>query len=228
MHPNDGGQYPFPDCAECEDWRKRSKDDVYDVAETTGFASKPLFDYVAGGPDERVPSEVFPAKEGLPKKNKLSRCTRQIVFLKPDVFVMCDRVDSTNAQFPKTWLLHTPGEPTLEGSLYSAEAGEGKLMARRLLPAQAGVRKVGGEALRRGRARGSGRRRVAQRYRSTPRDFWRMEESPTEKRTDDVFLHVLYACDKGTPATAMPKCETISGANVTGAKSGVSRAGRMR
>ena len=122
-----------------------------------GFESKPLYDYVAADVTNAYRRETKDtllagkAADGMDfkptnRKNKLSRATRQIVFLKPDVFVMCDLVDSTNAAFAKTWLMHTVNEPVLDGSLYSTEERQGKLMVRRLSPAGATVRKVGGGA----------------------------------------------------------------------------------
>ena len=123
------------------------------------------------------------------RRNKLSRCTRQIVYLKPDLFVMCDRVDSTDPVFAKTWLMHTINEPTLEGSLYSAEEGQGKLMVRRLAPEGAAVRKVRGSELTRWTEQGrEWSQEVLGQYRSNPNAPWRIEESPTEKRTDDAIV----------------------------------------
>jgi len=168
------------------------------------------------------------------RPNKLTRCTRQIVFLKPDLLIMFDRVDSTNAAFTKTWLLHTMNEPDIDGrptqrlpdegatefdgSLYSAEHGEGKLLVKRLRPERAVVRKRGGkgfDAWTDGRNWPKGNKR---RYGWEYAAWWRIEEEPTEKRTDDVFLHVLYACDKGTPAGKMPVSEVVTRGNLTGAK----------
>lgn len=80
------------------------------MADTVAFDSKELYDYVAGDLTNAYRRETkdlslvhydstrrtFTPK---PAKNKLTRCTRQIVFLKPDVFVIYDRVDSTSSNF---------------------------------------------------------------------------------------------------------------------------------
>jgi hypothetical protein len=247
LQPNDGGQYLFGVGAVAwgGDWRERKPNDVWDVADTVAFASKPLYDYVAGDMTNAyrrtVKDPVMKAYEQeritfepSPRPDKLTRCTRQIVYLKPDLFVMFDRVDSVDPQFTKTWLLHTmnrpeiDGERTMElpaegaeefdGSFYSAEHREGKLMVRRLLPERAVVRRRGGkgfDAWTDGRnwPKGNG-----QRYGWEYAAWWRIEEEPMEPRTDDVFLHVLYACDAGTPAGKMPKCDVISDDTRAGVK----------
>jgi len=43
--------------------------------------------------------------------HKLDQFTRQLVYLRPEVFVVFDRVVSTKAEFPKRWLLHTNDMP---------------------------------------------------------------------------------------------------------------------
>jgi hypothetical protein len=230
-HPNDGGQYLFggPPLLWGGDWRKRLKDDFYDVGETLAFASRPLYDYVAGDLTNAYRREL---KDTLLKtrsansvlfkptnrKNKLSRCTRQVVYLKPDLFVMCDRVDSTDPQFKKTWLLHTVDESVLDRSLYATENGEGKLMVKRLAPEGATVRKLGGEHLTAWARQKTWPDDIAKLYRNGATAPWRIEEEPTEKRIDDVFLHVLYACDKGTPAEKMPPCELITRGDLAGVR----------
>ena len=245
LQPNDGGQYMFGVGAVAwgGNWKNRRKDDIWDVADTVAFDSKPLYDYVAGDMTNAyrrtVKDPVMKAYGAAritfkPKArpNKLTRCTRQIVFLKPDLFVMCDRVDSTDASFPKTWLLHTMNEPVLSGNLlkrlpaegateydgpvYAAEHGEGKLIVQRLLPERAVARKRGGKGFDAWTDGRNWPKASGQRYGWEYAAWWRIEEEPVEKRTDDIFLHVLYACDKGTPQKKMPACETVDTADDAG------------
>ena len=247
LQPNDGGQYMFGVGAVAwgGNWKNRRKDDIWDVADTVAFDSKKLYDYVAGDMTNayrRTLKDTVMARYGPeritfkpnPRPNKLTRCTRQIVFLKPDLFVMCDRVDSTNAAFTKTWLLHTMNEPEISGKLvrrlpqegavefdgasYAAEHQEGKLMVRRLLPERAVARKRGGRGFDAWTDGRNWPKASGQRYGWEYAAWWRIEEEPVEKRTDDVFLHLLWACDKGTPPEKMPSCETIDQTNVSGVK----------
>lgn len=55
-------------------------------------------------------------REGY-SKSKLTEITRQFLYLRgeKEYFVIFDRVESTNAAFPKTWLLHMPDRPVLDG-----------------------------------------------------------------------------------------------------------------
>ncbi len=48
--------------------------------------------------------------------------------------------------------------------------------------------------------------------------MWRIEEEPAVKRKNDEFLHVLYACDRGTPASQMPKATHVTTGNRTGVR----------
>jgi hypothetical protein len=91
-------------------------------------------------------------------------------------------------------------------------------MVRRLLPEHASVRKIGGEDLMAWTRGREWPQEVARLYRGDRNDAWRIEEQPTGKRADDFFLHVLYACDKGTPPQQMPKCELVTRDNLTGVK----------
>ncbi|MCD6405518.1 MAG: heparinase II/III family protein [Planctomycetes bacterium] len=75
---------------------------------------------------------------------KCSLATRQFVFLPPDHFVVYDRVVSTDADYPKRWLLHTAREPLIEGEVFSAEQELGRIFCRTLLPADASITKTGG------------------------------------------------------------------------------------
>jgi hypothetical protein len=59
---------------------------------------------------------------------KIRGCTRQFLYVRgnPEFFVIYDRVDASNASFPKTWVLHTLNEPLITaGEKPAAAAGEG-------------------------------------------------------------------------------------------------------
>lgn len=52
------------------------------------------------------------------RKEKVNEVTRQFVFLKDkrNLVVIFDRVDATNKDFPKTWFLHVPTKPEVDGN----------------------------------------------------------------------------------------------------------------
>ncbi len=51
-------------------------------------------------------------------RSKLNEITRQFLYLRgeKEFFVIFDRVEAMNASFPKTWFLHLPTRPTLDGT----------------------------------------------------------------------------------------------------------------
>ena len=52
------------------------------------------------------------------RSNKVREVTRQFVYLRGrrEFFVIFDRVDATNPNFPKHWFLHIPSEPSVRGT----------------------------------------------------------------------------------------------------------------
>jgi hypothetical protein len=49
--------------------------------------------------------------------HKVNMITRQFLYLRgeKEFFVIFDRIDATNASYPKHWFIHIPGEPKVEG-----------------------------------------------------------------------------------------------------------------
>ena len=62
---------------------------------------------------------------------KAKEVTRQFVYLRgaPEFFIVFDRVEATKAEYPKTWFLHLPTEPTMSGRSAnpSPSQGEGRV-----------------------------------------------------------------------------------------------------
>ena len=136
-------------------------------------------------------------------EDKTNLVVRQFVFLPPDCFVVFDRVNSTKAEYAKTWLLHTAKEPVVNGNEFYADQNKGRLFCRTIFPEDAQLTKIGGPG---------------QQFWSdgknwtlpvlTPDDWnysrsrlipdthellgqWRMEITPAEPATDDYFLHLI-------------------------------------
>ena len=157
---------------------------------------------------------------------KVDNVTRQWIYLRPrtgndqEYIVTFDRVDSTNASFQKKNLLHTIGEPILDGSIintevvnhiethqantFSMEYDGAVLHGNIVLPANAEVRKVGGYNYE---YWVNGQNYFP--FASNPDDFhnhleeagvWRMEIMPPVDQTNDLFLNVLHPDWSGTDA----------------------------
>jgi len=130
-----------------------------------------------------------------------------MVYLPPNTFVLFDRVTSTKPQFTKRWLLHTVNQPTLSGRTAVITEGEGRLFSQTLLPEDARIELVGGP--------GKDFWVAGKNYpppkpkEATEAGAWRIEVYPGAPRTQDYFLHVLYAASAGVRSG--PKAELIRG-----------------
>ncbi|VAW18013.1 Heparinase II protein precursor [hydrothermal vent metagenome] len=147
-------------------------------------------------------------------QDKADLVLRQFVFLPPDHFVVFDRVNSTNPDFKKRWLLHTAGEPTVNGDEFYADHWEGRLFCKTLFPEKAELKKIGGQ----GKQFWSDGRNWAL-PELTPNDWnyknmhwldnnhdlfgqWRIEVTPDKPNKDDIFLHLIQVGDRSLESMA--------------------------
>jgi hypothetical protein len=184
---NDGGQrrVGYPTRATAPAARKA----VRDVGRIAAFENAPEFCYALGDA----------SKAYSPKK--LRSFHRQFLHIRPDVFVVFDRVTATRADLPKTWLLHSVGEPKTEklpgGASFLLEHGGGRLLGWTLLPRGAKTAKVGGPGKE---YWVNGRNYPPDKKKDREAGAWRLEISPPKAAAYDVFLHVLHAGVEGTKA----------------------------
>ena len=183
---NDGGQTFRPE-------KLVPRPERLEQGRIVAYETNRLFDYVLGDATESY------------NPRKLKHFTRQFVFVKPDLFVVFDRVVSTKAGMPKHWLLHSYREPVISGNIVVVDApkedGAGRLFSRTVYPKDPKIRKVPRATLVR-----LGKDITPEFWKSTEAS-WRIEVTPGEKRTEDVFLHVLYAAGRTTEG--MPPVERI-------------------
>lgn len=148
---------------------------------------------------------------------KCALALRQVVFVPPGHFVVCDRVAAVQAEYAKAWLLHTAREPAIEGPSFSAEHEDGRLFCRTLLPKRPVLTKIGGPDRQfwcdgRNWPLPPGWWLNAE---TEPLGQWRVEVAPSQARADDVFLHLIAVGDRAE-LTAMTPCTLLSGAAETG------------
>ncbi|MFA5689846.1 MAG: heparinase II/III family protein, partial [Kiritimatiellales bacterium] len=131
---------------------------------------------------------------------KVSLVTRQMVFLRPNYFVIFDRVNSIRSEYPKTWLLHTVNQPQLKEDIFYADHENRRLFCRTLLPVNSIISTVGGA----GREFWSAGRNwplpftdeeMAEAIHDTA-GRWRVEVQPSTQQLNDCFLHVLQVTDQ--------------------------------
>jgi heparin/heparan-sulfate lyase len=136
--------------------------------------------------------------------DKCAQMVRQFLFLPPDHFVVFDRVIAKNADYPKTWLLHTANEPAIAGREFHADQEQGRIFCRTLYPTDAVLEKIGGpgkEFWADGRnwpipAHSPYFQQLGIKDASdVPENMgrWRVEVKPGTPRREDVFLHLIQA-----------------------------------
>lgn len=180
----------------------------------TAFETNDQYSYVAGD------------GTACYRATKAAEVTRQIVFLMPNRFVIFDRVTSTNPAFRKAWLLHPGSEPRVDGQTCASSHLDGRMLCRTLLPRQAQVTVVGGPGneFRTGKVnwdiyRGEpGARNALKPEQLAMIGEWRVEVSPAQPRTDDLFLHLIEVGDQGLqslPATQLIEADGEVGVSFT-------------
>jgi hypothetical protein len=172
-YANDGGQAKKWEWTvdTLEQWKPLRQN--FERGDIVAYQNTPTYLYVAGDCTRAY------------APSKLSSWVRQIVFVRPGIFVIFDRVISTKAEYEKTWLLHCQNEPTLQNQAAAVANGKGRLTVQTLLPEKARVRKVHGYTY------GGQNFDPPQTALSATAAKWRIEVLPTAPQTEDVFLHVL-------------------------------------
>ncbi|MHC4203109.1 MAG: heparinase II/III domain-containing protein [Planctomycetota bacterium] len=176
---NDGGQshdWPHHNGAVTDPDQWYQGRDLYDIADILAFEDQGAYLYVAGDCTRAYSS------------NKMDSFTRQIVFLRPNTFVIFDRVCSKDVSFKKTWLLQAMKTPVQTNKHLTITNGKGRLFVQTLLPAQPQVRLVSGPDLY-----SYGGHDYPPSRDTGPAPECRIEISPSEPGICDYFLHVLTA-----------------------------------
>lgn len=136
-----------------------SEGSVYDVGPgILAFESNEQYDYIFGDATNAY------------NRTQLQKYTRQILYLKPDKFLILDKVITTDAALKKSWIINPGSEPQAIGdTLILIDNTKGSLWIKRLFPI----------------------------YISQTLTEDRIEIVPLEAMTEDFFLFVLQATDPG-------------------------------
>lgn len=163
-----------------------------DLAETKGS-------YI--GPNEYTPKFSY-IKGDITNaySDKVSSYNRSMVFMDlfdedyPAAFVVFDKIASSDADFRKTWLMHSIEEPEIDGNITTIcrteEGFNGKLVNKTMLPEQPEIIKVEGFSV-------NGEEYPNSEYDGIDAETaeWRIEVSPAQANKEDTFLNAMYVTD---------------------------------
>ncbi|MFQ6040656.1 MAG: heparinase II/III family protein [Candidatus Poribacteria bacterium] len=194
---NDGGQLYTPSppgVAACGPGTEFDRGDII------AYELTPWYTYVVGDATRSYSS------------SKVKEFKRAFLHLRPDLFVVFDRVESTNAEFVKRWLLHSINEPVIDGKTITLKNGQGSLTCRTVYPSRVQIVAIGGP--------GHEFEVNGQNFPASKNDpeagSWRVEVSPSQPAKRDYFLHVLRT--SGTtpivPSTELLRTENSLGVRI--------------
>jgi len=113
---------------------------------------------------------------------KLSKWTREILFLRPHTFVILDRVNNDVVPYVKKWLLHSRYEPKLDKNEYTITGNKHALYVKTLLPASSAEKiydyKYNNQT-------------VYPLQRDPEENLWRIEVKPMTNPLSEIFLTVI-------------------------------------
>jgi heparin/heparan-sulfate lyase len=151
---------------------------------------------------------------------KVKEHQRAFLHVQPDLFIVFDRVEATDPNFKKRWLLHTEAKPQVAGARQpdagaslTVKNGDGVLSCTTLLPVDPEVVVVEPMVLA---DRSAVPKVDVAAYPPGYPNQWRIEISPKSASARDYFLHVLSTPAKGVDERPQATAEdTADAATVT-------------
>ena len=133
------------------------------------------------------------------KQKAVTNFTREFVFLRPNYFIIFDRVSTIDDRYSKRWAIHFKNEPNISGDISQAVFGSSKVFLKTLAPSPALIEKYGEPA--------DGQ--------TTGALTWRLEVANPAAVKDIQFLNVINV--DSSSAVSMPATFRIDSTNYTGA-----------
>jgi hypothetical protein len=179
VYGNDGGQAKKWDWVvdDLKEWE--SKKDRFERGKILAYENSPEYLFVAGDCSKAYIQE------------KLQKWIRQIVFIRPDTFVIFDRVVSTKPEYEKKWVIHGRYEPDIKDRTFTFSQGKGKLAGRILLPEKMQIEKIEGYTY------GGKTYDPPKNVLSEVANKWRLEIKPSAFNKEDLFLNILSTSGSG-------------------------------
>lgn len=138
-------------------------------------------------------------------KRSVERATRSLIYVRPSLLVLDDRVLLDSADYDVVWAAHVTQNPKLDGAQASAVVGESRVELRTLEPEPASL-----SAPREPTPSGEGSHRLNQPW----GPMWRIEVASPRGERERSFLHVIHALPASAPPAAVQR---LSGEGLRGA-----------
>lgn len=178
----------------------------YDTGSVTAFESSRYHDYAACNLTRAYNSSAVTTAGASAKVREV---TRQLVFLRPELVVIFDRVESTDPSYDRRFVMHSLARPSLDrDGRFSLSRANGRLIARTLLPANATAQVVDGFAV--------DGATVNPLVAVEDTRGMRVEVTAPRGNAREYFLHVIDATD--TDHDAMPPASLVEDADSAGVR----------
>ncbi len=159
----------------------------FETGSITAFETSRFHDYAACDATRAYNSVAYAAEGNAAKVREV---TRQLVFLRPQLAVVFDRVEATDPAYTRRFVLHALSRPLLSTlDTFTIDNGAGRLLGRTLLPMAHETGAVAGFVV--------GDADLAPLAMGAEARGTRVEVTSTEPGPRDYFLHVLQTGDAG-------------------------------
>jgi len=161
--------------------------DEYHQSQIIAYESNDVYTYVVGDATRSY------------SPDKIREFTRAFLYIRPNTFIIFDRIESTQADFIKTWLLHSAYEPELDKATVNISNDKGQLRMWTVYPIDPDIKKIGGSGHE---FEVNGRNYPPTEktgYNADEAGRWRIEVRSKELSERQYFLHVLSTTDAELP-----------------------------
>ena len=205
-----GGQKRRGEPGSYDNWQSNT----YKMGEVTGV------EYAYADRAETTPTYAYIAGNIAPAYDSTvaSEVTRRMLAVydtgyasTPMYFFVFDNITAKSTSYQKTFLLHVPVEPTIDGNRVSVVNGNGKLVLQNVIGNSVTISGVGGEN-NNYNVRGS---QLATKNSKNDGYWGRVEIKPATGNKTDQLLNVMYVCDADSDRNLV--AQSISTSEVKGA-----------
>lgn len=116
FEPNDGGQRAYisqfvGSPRDIEHWIENRE--IYEAGDMLAYDSTPHYVYAAGDITAAYQNALSGSNDSRHRTRRLQNMTRSFLYIRPDYFIVFDKVVTTDPRFKVRWLLHTVNKPNI-------------------------------------------------------------------------------------------------------------------